>query len=182
MDAFEVWRNTGQGRIIIRRMTEMGGYRHESIRGGAEVHLTEQERRYNQSLSTPEQDPFANSMLIRVDLDDGGPTAEMPAMDQLSDERIDSLLDAHWKTMEKALADMTSIPAVRRILVRAQETGASAKRLDQLRTRLHELQPDAPLPRQVTRAVTVESDIAAPHEVDIYNMGPNQDVVAGGKV
>jgi hypothetical protein len=182
MDAFEVWRNTGQGRIIIRRMNELGGYRHESIRGGGEVHLSEQERRYNQSLSTPEQDPFANSMLIRVDIDTDTPDDKMPAMDQLSDDRIDSLLDVHWKTMEKELGKISSIPAIRRILVRAEETGASAKRLEQLRTRLHELQPDAPLPRQVTRAVTVDSDIAEPHEVDIYNMGPNQGVVAGGRV
>jgi len=181
MEAFEVWRNTGQGRIVIRRMNELGGWRHESIRGGGEVHLTEQERRYNQSLSTPDQDPFSNSMLIRVDVDPDTPANAMPPMEQLSDERIDALLDAHWKTMEKALGEISSVLAVRRILARAEETGASAKRIEQLRNRLHELDPDAPLPRPVTRAVTVESDIADPQEVDIYNMGPKAGVTAGGR-
>lgn len=183
MDAFEVWRNTGQGRIVIRRMNELGGYRHESVRGGGEVHLSEQERRYNQSLSTPDQDPFANSMLIRVDdVEDAPATDEAPTLDRLSDERIDAMLDAHWKTMDKALAGITSVHAVRRILTRAEETGASAKRVDQLRNRIRELDPDAPLPRKATRAVTVESDLADPQEVDIYNMGPDNDTVASGRI
>lgn len=185
MDAFEVWRNTGQGRIVIRRMSELGGYRHESVRGGGEVHLSEQERRYNQSLSTPDQDPFSNSMLIRVDNIDDTPspeTDEVPALDRLSDERIDTLLDAHWKTMDKALAGITSVHAVRRILARAEETGASAKRVDQLRNRIRELDPDAPMPRKATRAVTVDSDLADPQEVDIYNMGPDNNTVASGRI
>lgn len=183
MEEFEVWRNTGEGRIVVRRMAELGGYRHESVRGGSEVHLSEQERRYNQSLSAAGQDPFANSMLIRVDAAadaaDKTTPEQMPTLDRLSDERIDAILDSHWKTMEKSIASITSPTALRRILNRAEQTGASAKRLDQLRARLRTLTPDAPIARQVTRAVTVDSDIADPHEVDIYNMGPDAKLAAG---
>lgn len=177
MESFEVWRNTGEGRIVVRRMNELGGYRHESVRGGGEVHLSEQERRYNQSLSTVDQDPFTNSMMIRIDQDETA-AGEMPTLDRLSDERIDALLDSHWKTMEKAIGDIVSPVAMRRILARAEETGASAKRLDQLRSRLLDLSPDGPLPRKATRTVSVPSDVPAPQPGDIYNMGPESKGVA----
>lgn len=167
-------------------MNDLGGYRHESVRGGGEVHLSEQERRYNQSLSTVEQDPFTNSMLIRVDdaaeVADTSSPGEMPALDRLSDERIDAMLDAHWKTMEKALAEIESPVALRRILARAEQTGASAKRIDQLRTRLNDVNPGGPLPRQATRTVTVASDVPAPQPADFYNMGPEaKGVVVSGR-
>ena len=182
VETFEVWRNTGEGRIVIRRMNELGGYRHESVRGGGEVHLSEQERRYNQSQSTAEQDPFTNSMLIRVDeAADAADTSkpnEMPSLDRLSIERIDSLLDVHWKTMEKAIGEMASAVALRRILSRAEETGASAKRIDRIKERLVELSPDGPLPRKATRKVSVDSDIKEPQAADIYNMGPEAKSVS----
>lgn len=166
---FELWENTGLGRVMVWRNEGAGVWTHEPIRGGRTVALTPQERRYNQAkIATHKQDPFANGTLVNVTLVEGEPDNEkiLANPNQLRDDDMAELVDGPWAKLQAFLDRCESRQVVQRMLAMATEKESSGKTVDRIQKRLDVLAPD----RIGVGSVITDPD---PHE-DAVPSGPGR--------
>lgn len=160
----ETWQ--ANGRIVLRKYGINGAVDEVMVNRGKKIQITEKERRLNQARVIDERsDPFANGTLSPVRLpesSDDSTKAIVESPNAVSDEELRELVDnAHHKTFEKRLGEITSPYVVRRMIKMTSEddVDVTLKRVEALETRLRELTADKDvhvvehvLPEQITKS------------------------------
>lgn len=141
MEDLEVWKNAGQARIVIQRLSS-DGPRHEMIAGGRTFTISPRERQLNQNLAaTPGLDVFANGMLFPVELLEATEDTVRTNPNHLSDDQLPALFKLHYRTFAKRMSEISNPIVLERLLTIAPEH-ATIKQLEMIKERIAELCPE----------------------------------------
>jgi len=143
---YEVWRSAINGGIYLRRYDRNGSFVFESVLAGRTIHITPDERRVNQEMSSsPDADPFMNGFLVPVRLLEDDKDAEVLALNpnSMSEDEMRLLLSDRrsLKNLTKAVSAVVNPMTMQRFLAVAQEpdVDATVRQMSVLQERLAEV-------------------------------------------
>lgn len=143
----ETWQNACRGRIGVLKFDRFGQLKNETIRPGAKVQVTIEERQINsERAATKGLDVFNNGYLVPVkileDAEDAKEIASNPNL--LGEKELVKLFQGTQKAFTETLGGITNTQTLRRLLdmTEDEEIKASVKHQKMIEKRLIELEPD----------------------------------------
>lgn len=141
---FEVWQSAIRGLIVIKRFDRKGDPINEAIPAGKTIHITPEERRFNQEIAAePTLDVFSNGMLVPVKLLDGTEDAEelKDNPNHLTETAMRSLFadKRSRKALEETVSRVSNPITLQRMLALADEEDATVKQVSFIQDRLAEV-------------------------------------------
>ncbi len=145
---YEIWKNTGKSRVVLKRLDRRGDLRDEMIGPEKSFHMTPAERRLNQELASSEKyDPFSNGQFVPVQLIETAEDVEAIKANPnlIGDAEIATLLDGkktNWRAFDARLEDITNPAVLQRMLQVAEGSETiTARSLQAIEKRLAVLSP-----------------------------------------
>lgn len=143
----ETWQNACKGRIGVLKFDRFGQLKSETIRPGAKVQVTVEERQINsERAATKGLDVFNNGYLVPVkileDTEDAKEIASNPNL--MSESDLKKLFKGTQKAFASKVNAITNTQTLRRLLdmTEDEEIGATVKHQKIVENRLVELEPD----------------------------------------
>lgn len=142
----ERWRSTTASSVgIVRWNKRLETEEFQRIERGVEFAISYDERKLNQGkVIRAEHDPFTNGSFAPVHLPDGTPdkTDLEKAVDTMTDEELDALINAPQRVFDRDLAKLSSPMALHRLYTMARAQEAGPKRLTAIRDALKVADPN----------------------------------------
>lgn len=138
---FEVWQSAVRGKVYVSRIDRRGEIIGECVTGGAVLHITPDERRFNSEQAAREKnDPFRNGALVPVKLieeaDDVIEIQNNP--NHLGESAMRNLLKDRraYKQLQDQIDQVDNALTLTRWIQIAHEEDASVKQVERLEARL----------------------------------------------
>lgn len=156
----EIWESTIPGRVAVLVTDDRGRETTDSVLGkGRRLRITAEDRELNEErVRDPQNNPFRNGMLVRVNRVEpaepagpDAPPADKPSDNELTDDDLSGLFELESDDFEAAVKALSEVN-VRRLLELAKERDAKASQIGFLGNYIQETWPvggDTPTYREM---------------------------------
>lgn len=143
----ETWQNACHGRIGVLKFDRWGQMKSETVRAGAKIKVTAEERQINSEKAANESlDIFKNGYLVPVDIFDGTEDYKEIASNPnlLGEKELTGLFKGTQKAFAAKVETITNAQTLRRLLdlTEDEDVAATVKHQKIIENRLIELEPD----------------------------------------
>ncbi len=141
-DDLETWQSQARGRIVVKKRGEYGVEVEEMVTGGRKLIISTADRRMNQErAASTDLDVFSNGMLTPLRMGSSAGEFEQNA-NHLTEDDMVALVKSHHKTFAKRLEEISNPVVVGRLLEIAKAQDVNVSRIDSLKARADELDPN----------------------------------------